>query len=475
MKRIISIGLSLIMLLVSAVNMALPVAADSGKIKEYVHDGYVVEYNIVNEWTGNQNVRVTVTNTGDEEICGWAVKYETPGKISGIWNGTIVSEQENTYVISSSEYNSVIAKGAAATFGYTVSGENLSMPDEIILCNEWRKADESVEVSYEIIGDWGDTYQAEVSVSNNSAKDINCWNLSFIYSGKISRAWSGVLLSDLENKAVFRNNETTAKIKRGSKQTFSFIAEKKSKEEPELTDFVLYENFINTEKSLEEIELNIMGYADFSEKKLMINWYSTIDDGVFQILKSIDNEKYETICECENVLLYEYGKIDFDKAYFKVKQITADGRTAETAVIVVSREDGELNWEYLDTDEDGIPDIYEKEFGTDPNKTDTDDDGLTDYEEIYLTDTDPLVYNCFDEDLSDSDADSDSDGITNRKEIDIGTNPLNPDTDGDEIKLKLDPTASRRTDHTAYDIQRSGIYSKLSYTIFSAIGQNQRR
>ena len=147
-----------------------------------------------------------------------------------------------------------------------VSGENLSMPDEIILCNEWRKADESVEVSYEIIGDWGDTYQAEVSVSNNSAKDINCWNLSFIHSGKISRAWSGVLLSDFENKAVFRNNETTAKIKRGSKQTFSFIAEKKSNEEPELTDFVLYENFINTEKSLEEIELNIRGYADFSEK-----------------------------------------------------------------------------------------------------------------------------------------------------------------------------------------------------------------
>ena len=104
-----------------------------------------------------------------------------------------------------------------------------------------------------------------------------------------------------------------------------------------------------------------------------------------------------------------------------------------------------LNWEYLDTDEDGIPDIYEKEFGTDPNKTDTDDDGLTDYEEIYLTDTDPLVYNSFNENLSDSDADSDSDGITNRKEIDIGTNPLNPDTDGDgvsdgeELKIGTDP------------------------------------
>ena len=62
-----------------------------------------------------------------------------------------------------------------------------------------------------------------------------------------------------------------------------------------------------------------------------------------------------------------------------------------------------------------------------------------------MTDTDPLVYNSFNEDLSDSDADSDSDGITNRKEIDIGTNPLNPDTDGDgvsdgeELKIGTDP------------------------------------
>lgn len=166
----------------------------------------------------------------------------------------------------------------------------------------------------------------------------------------------------------------------------------------------------------------------------------------------------------------------------KIKEYVHDGYVVEYNI--VNEWTGNQNvrvtvtntgWEYLDTDEDGIPDIYEKEFGTDPNKTDTDDDGLTDYEEIYLTDTDPLVYNSFNEDLSDSDADSDSDGITNRKEIDIGTNPLNPDTDGDEIKLKLDPTASRRTDHTAYDIQRSGIYSKLSHTIFSAIGQNQRR
>lgn len=53
-----------------------------------------------------------------------------------------------------------------------------------------------------------------------------------------------------------------------------------------------------------------------------------------------------------------------------------------------------------DTDKDGLPDKMEKEYGTDPAKADTDGDGLSDYEEIYL----------------------------------FGTNPLNPDTDGDGYK-----------------------------------------
>jgi hypothetical protein len=43
-----------------------------------------------------------------------------------------------------------------------------------------------------------------------------------------------------------------------------------------------------------------------------------------------------------------------------------------------------------DSDNDLLPDTEEVKYGTDPHKADTDGDGLTDYDEIFVTHTDPL-------------------------------------------------------------------------------------
>jgi outer membrane protein OmpA-like peptidoglycan-associated protein len=64
-----------------------------------------------------------------------------------------------------------------------------------------------------------------------------------------------------------------------------------------------------------------------------------------------------------------------------------------------------------------------KTYHTDPNKADTDGDGLSDYDEIFKYKTDPLK------------ADSDGDGLTDGDEIlKYKTDPLKVDTDGDELK-----------------------------------------
>ncbi len=47
--------------------------------------------------------------------------------------------------------------------------------------------------------------------------------------------------------------------------------------------------------------------------------------------------------------------------------------------------------EPFDSDRDGLPNYYELEHGLDPNSTDTDGDGLSDYEEVYLTNTNPVA------------------------------------------------------------------------------------
>lgn len=73
----------------------------------------------------------------------------------------------------------------------------------------------------------------------------------------------------------------------------------------------------------------------------------------------------------------------------------------------------------IDSDNDGLTDIEEAKYGTDPFNPDTDGDGLTDGEEVKIYHTDPL------------NPDSDFDGLTDGAEVlTYHTDPLNPDTDG---------------------------------------------
>jgi hypothetical protein len=74
-----------------------------------------------------------------------------------------------------------------------------------------------------------------------------------------------------------------------------------------------------------------------------------------------------------------------------------------------------------DSDDDGLTDGEEIAIGTDPFDPDTDDDGLSDGDEVNVHGTDPL------------DPDTDDDGLNDGLEVDLGLDPLNPDTDGDGI------------------------------------------
>lgn len=86
-----------------------------------------------------------------------------------------------------------------------------------------------------------------------------------------------------------------------------------------------------------------------------------------------------------------------------------------------------------DTDTDGLPDSVEAQIKTDPKKKDTDGDGLTDYEEYCLTGTDPLVRDSKQKGVNDTKVDLDNDGLSNETEIRLKTDPKNPDTDQDGL------------------------------------------
>ena len=85
-----------------------------------------------------------------------------------------------------------------------------------------------------------------------------------------------------------------------------------------------------------------------------------------------------------------------------------------------------------DDDNDGIATQIEEKVGTSPLRADTDNDGLSDAEEIGKNTDKPLDTDN-DGIINALDTDDDDDGIETITENTIGTNPLLPDTDGDGI------------------------------------------
>ena len=131
--------------------------------------------------------------------------------------------------------------------------------------------------------------------------------------------------------------------------------------------------------------------------------------------------------------------------------------------------------EDLDTDSDGLYDNYEIYYMTDINSEDTDGDGINDYEEIYIIDTDPLKVDTDEDNIYDSEEDYDGDKLTNIEEKNLGTMMNEKDTDFDglsdyeEVKvyntnpLEVDTDNDGLSDYEEVEIaKRLGVEDVLS-------------
>jgi hypothetical protein len=100
---------------------------------------------------------------------------------------------------------------------------------------------------------------------------------------------------------------------------------------------------------------------------------------------------------------------------------------------------------YDDYDNDNLTNLQEYQYNTNPNKDDSDSDGLNDYDEIFIHSTDPnnpdSDFDCMPDGwelkyglnplMDDAYDDYDNDGLINLDEYMHDTDPCNPDTDSD--------------------------------------------
>lgn len=119
-----------------------------------------------------------------------------------------------------------------------------------------------------------------------------------------------------------------------------------------------------------------------------------------------------------------------------------------------------------DIDNDGISNEEEKSKSTDPRKKDTDGDGVADKVDIFPLDKTEWRDTNGNGVGDNADPDADSDTLSNEEEIyTYGTNPLNPDSDGDGLSDGQE-TASG-TDPNNPDSKNKGIQEYISIIPFN--------
>ncbi|GHU54083.1 hypothetical protein AGMMS49975_13930 [Clostridia bacterium] len=139
--------------------------------------------------------------------------------------------------------------------------------------------------------------------------------------------------------------------------------------------------------------------------------YNT-SEGDFNIY-SVSNNINTLIAMVTDTDKYDYQLTGNEPATldFIVSKELSSGDILYSNVVRMTSSDGTYETEFLDTDNDGLYDIFEHLLGTDINNPDTDNDGLTDYQEANITDTNPLLADTDGNGVSDADEDLDGDGI----------------------------------------------------------------
>lgn len=439
MKKIISLFLSIVLMFGMGAEAFAAYTED--RARTYEIGNCIVTYTIQNEWDGNRQISMIITNNGSETLRNWALKFDCAGEIVDIWNATVVQNTDGLCVIKNNGYNYEIIPDGSVEFGFQLQGDKLALPESVAMCNKTVDSTESAEISYEIRDNWGDGFIAEISVTNNSDIPLEAWRLAFSGNFEISNIWNVNKLYT-ENGFLVENNVATVPIMSGETKSFGFQGMIASGETPELSDFVLTSVVIDLDSELpvdpdkpdnpqEHIIICFGEYIE-EEKSLEVYWYST-DEGAISLYEKTDNDGWTMIAENIEGDSYKH-EITED---FLIKQIKAvqeiESGTLESEPFVVAHTEDGIVCTWIDSDNDGLADFVEETYGTDPENADTDGDGLTGYEEIYKTGTNPLKYDTDENGINDADDDMDGDGLSNKEELKLGTSPSSADTDGDGL------------------------------------------
>ena len=218
---------------------ALPAIAANAAVGTTVltYEDYEVSYAVTDEWNGGQNVLITVTNLGDESLYNWAFQYDAGGSIEGLYNAVVFENEDTDYIVKNNGWNFELAPQRSVSFGYTMRGEDLSVPTDFELRSERVDVTEGydVEIAYDDV--WQDGMRGRIIVTNTTEQPMEGWTLGFNTNFQVEYVWNGRVIDTDGNHYVAASEAWTQYLAPGQSKEIGFVGSFEPGTEPAFSDY----------------------------------------------------------------------------------------------------------------------------------------------------------------------------------------------------------------------------------------------
>ncbi|SMC39611.1 Cellulose binding domain-containing protein [Oscillospiraceae bacterium] len=453
--------------------------ADANTHGDYNCAPLAVTYDQNSTWDLNTQGEFVVTNVSEEAVNGWTIRLDFAADLTimNLWNGQDLRNETtpaNTLIIGNEVYNATINPGESINFGLIMTGTEFAPVAPLNVTFGAGEA-EPVQIEEEIPQVEIDPSTCVLYTNKSLTLDGGTTTITgdvytggdFAFQGSeltvdgtVSSAGSMLLSNYDANIANRQENVAPATMPDLSEEIFARADELTALDM--ITD-TTSGGYLYVEESM-YLPTDIMSgeYVIVAEDSITIN-AEVIPPDCNLTLYSINGNItiYSYQASFSGTLYAPAGKVTFnadeitiagriiaDEFEFNRSSLTITNDPAQLPEVTpeVTSEPTEIPEptelptptpeepvdETLDSDEDGILDYQEIEIGTNPNDPDTDGDGLDDYLEIMLG-YDPVNQDTDGNGVLDGEEDFDQDGINNVTEISLDLNFMMFDSDEDRL------------------------------------------
>ena len=338
-KKMFSAFVGMAMTVNALMTMPFSAFADEETGHTYTYDGYEVSYDVTNAWGNTEVVSVTLSNTGDSTIENWMLYFDPNGQVYNTVNVQEAQTSAGTTYFRNSGYNANINPDSSVSFCYMVD-DCEGTPDNFTLCQTRTEKESGYQVSLKVNQTWGDSFNGEIIIQNNTDKPIESWELTVDTNftiTEITNSWAAAV-TELEPYSYMLKGTYTGTVYPNSSVSLGFNGVKSG--EPTITDYSLTEVVVD-EKAISSSELNntpiydnyinnkinAKALYDPKNENIDISWTAEAIGNCFEVYVSDDNneyELYETVDGNTFNCVYHITD-DFIIKYFKIKQTLDDG------------------------------------------------------------------------------------------------------------------------------------------------------